>query len=100
MQAEGWLEVVVRCWDSSCNTQPLTVREAWNWTLHVTSHAHRIKIYSADTRNKATSDRLALLEKHGDSLIPITRLSEGVPIETLEAYTAAMKIRGPREPRS
>lgn len=31
MPIEGWTEVVVRCWDNACNTQPLTVREAWNW---------------------------------------------------------------------
>jgi sulfite oxidase len=43
---EGWVEVVCRCWDNSLNTQPLTVRAAWNWGLHVTSSAHRISVYS------------------------------------------------------
>jgi sulfite oxidase len=61
VHAEGWLELVVRCWgsspscppraawltasrpDNACNTQPTYVRSAWNWDLHVTSSAHRVK---------------------------------------------------------
>lgn len=42
---EGWVELVVRCWDNSLNTQPLEVRSAWNWGLHVTSSCHRVKVY-------------------------------------------------------
>lgn len=80
VQAEGWLEIVVRCWDNACNTQVSAVRDAWNWTLHVTSSAHRIKVYSANTSYKATRDRIALLEAGGDSLLPITRPVEGVII--------------------
>ena len=29
IDAEGWLELVVRCWDNSFNTQPTYVRSAW-----------------------------------------------------------------------
>jgi sulfite oxidase len=29
VDAEGWLELVVRCWDNSLNTQPTYVRSAW-----------------------------------------------------------------------
>ena len=61
VQAEGWLELVVRAWgassitarrwadltDSRVNTQPTYVRSAWNWGLHVTSSAHRVKSASA-----------------------------------------------------
>lgn len=78
----------------------MTAREAWNWTLHVTSSAQRIKVYSANTSFKATRDRIALLEAGGDSLLPITRPVENIVTETPEAYTAAMLKKGPREPRS
>lgn len=33
--AEGWIDAMVRAWDSCCNTQPTYVRSAWNWDLHV-----------------------------------------------------------------
>jgi sulfite oxidase len=29
IEAEGWIEAVVRCWDDACNTQPTFVRSAW-----------------------------------------------------------------------
>jgi len=29
VDAEGWLEFVVRAWDSSLNTQPTFQRSAW-----------------------------------------------------------------------
>lgn len=29
VDAEGWLELVVRCWDNALNTQPTFVRSAW-----------------------------------------------------------------------
>jgi sulfite oxidase len=31
---EGWTEIVCRCWDNALNTQPSSIREAWNWGLH------------------------------------------------------------------
>lgn len=37
LDMEGWCEVLVRAWDSSCNTQPISVRSVWNWDLHVVS---------------------------------------------------------------
>jgi sulfite oxidase len=37
VDAEGWLELVCRCWDNALNTQPTFVRSAWNWGLHVLS---------------------------------------------------------------
>jgi sulfite oxidase len=29
VDAEGWLEICVRCWDNALNTQPTFVRSAW-----------------------------------------------------------------------
>lgn len=48
LNAEGWTEIVARCWDNALNTQPTYVRSAWNWGLHVTSSCHRAKIYSVN----------------------------------------------------
>ena len=73
VHAEGWLDLVVRAFDNACNTQPTYVRSTWNWDLHVTSSAHRIKIYSVNTSHKATADRLKQIQEHGDSLEPITK---------------------------
>jgi len=28
--AEGWIEILARCWDNSLNTQPVEIRHAWN----------------------------------------------------------------------
>ncbi|KAK4701920.1 hypothetical protein P7C70_g4304, partial [Phenoliferia sp. Uapishka_3] len=64
----------------------------------VTSSAHRIKVYSANTSYKATRDRIALLQNGGDNFLPITRPVEGVSIETDEEYAREMAKRGPREP--
>jgi len=97
VHAEGWLELVVRAWDNAINTQPTYVRSAWNWDLHVTSSAHRVKVYSANRSFPATVKRLKLLEEHGDSLEPITRPIE-FPAELPEEYEAAMKEKGEREP--
>jgi len=73
VEVEGWIEILVRCWDNSLNTQPLEVRTSWNWGLHITQSCHRIRIYSINKKRKATSDRLELFEKHGEPLVPITR---------------------------
>lgn len=70
---EGWIEIVCRCWDNSLNTQPLTVRSAWNWGLHVTSSAHRIKVYSINNTRSRTQECLADMKKRGIPLAPITR---------------------------
>jgi hypothetical protein len=29
VDAEGWIELVVRCWDDAMNTQPTFVRSTW-----------------------------------------------------------------------
>ncbi|KAE9408740.1 molybdopterin binding oxidoreductase [Gymnopus androsaceus JB14] len=68
VDAEGWLELCVRTWDSSNNTEPTFVRSAWNWDLHVTSSAHRIKVYSINTSRPATAKRLQELEEHGQGI--------------------------------
>ena len=73
---EGWIELVVRCWDNSLNTQPLEVRSAWNWGLHVTSSAHRIRIYSVNKSKPETARRLEEFKKRGQGLTPITRPTE------------------------
>ncbi|OQD66269.1 hypothetical protein PENDEC_c058G05711 [Penicillium decumbens] len=70
---EGWIEIVCRCWDNSLNTQPLNVRAAWNWGLHVTSSAHRIKIYSVNKTHKLTQQKLAQFKEHDIPLAPLTR---------------------------
>ncbi|KAI4763216.1 molybdopterin binding oxidoreductase [Aureobasidium sp. EXF-12344] len=69
---EGWIEIVCRVWDNSLNTQPLSVRAAWNWGLHVTSSAHRVKIYSINKTRPLTAKKLSLFEKTGSPLAPIT----------------------------
>lgn len=69
---EGWIEIVCRCWDNSLNTQPLAVRAAWNWGLHVTSSAHRISVYSINKSRPLTAERLEMLKAHGQPLAPIT----------------------------
>lgn len=88
--AEGWLDVCVRAWDNSCNTQPTTVREAWNWALHVTSSCHRIRVYSVNRNKKRTADRLVDLEKRGISLDPIT---EPLPFEAEKEEDFARNVK-------
>jgi sulfite oxidase len=58
VDAEGWIELVVRCWDNFLNTQPTYVRSAWPWGLHVTSSCHRVKIYSVNKSKELTRARL------------------------------------------
>jgi sulfite oxidase len=96
LNAEGWLELCVRAFDNACNTQPTYVRSTWNWDLHVTSSAHRIKIYSVNTSHKATADRLRQIEENNDSLEPITRPLKFL-IESKEHYQERME-KHQREP--
>ncbi|KAI1759803.1 molybdopterin binding oxidoreductase [Hypoxylon sp. FL1150] len=93
---EGWIEVVVRCWDNSLNTQPIECRNAWNWGLHVTSSAHRIKIYSVNKAKERTRARLEEFEKRGVPFVPITRPTE-FPYTTWEEYDEFFKKNGPRD---
>ncbi|GHJ83794.1 hypothetical protein NliqN6_0196 [Naganishia liquefaciens] len=94
---EGWVELVVRAWNSAINTQPTIIRNAWNWTLHVTSSAHRVPIYSVNRSLSETAARLRLLEGVGQSIEPITFPIE-VPVQSEEEYRAALAKKGPREP--
>ena len=73
---EGWIEIVVRCWDNSLNTQPTEVRNTWNWGLHVTSSAHRVKVYSVNKSHEKTRERLEEFAKRGVGFLPITRPTE------------------------
>ncbi|XXG95273.1 SNF1-interacting protein [Hypoxylon texense] len=93
---EGWIEIVVRCWDNSLNTQPTQIRNAWNWGLHVTSSAHRIKIYSVNKAKERTRARLEEFERRGMSFVPITRPTE-FPYMTWEEYDEYFKKNGPRD---
>ena len=97
VDAEGWLELVVRCWDNSLNTQPTFVRSAWNWDLHVTSSCHRIKVYSVNKSRPRTAQRLAELEKRGIPFEPITKPLE-FDLEGEEVYEEEMRKRAGRDP--
>ncbi|KAJ5669695.1 hypothetical protein N7462_010765 [Penicillium macrosclerotiorum] len=93
---EGWIEIVCRCWDNSLNTQPLNVRAAWNWGLHVTSSAHRIKIYSINKSREITRKRLDKYEQLGIPLAPLTKY-ETVPGQTPEEYEQYWREHDPRD---
>lgn len=96
VDAEGWLELVVRCWDNSLNTQPTFVRSAWNWGLHVTSSCHRIKVYSVNKSKPATVRRLADFEKNGTPFHPLTRPTE-FPTQSEEDYEKFWETHDPRD---
>ncbi|KAK8097660.1 uncharacterized protein PG998_013146 [Apiospora kogelbergensis] len=98
VDAEGWLEFCVRCWDNALNTQPTFVRSAWNWDLHVTSSCHRVKIYSMNRSRPLTAQRLKLLEEKGMSMLPITQPLE-IDLESDEHYDKAMEAMGGRDPK-
>lgn len=93
---EGWVELVVRCWDNSINTQPLTVRAAWNWGLHVTSSAHRLQVYSINKSRPRTAARLKLLEESGQPLAPLT-WPEELHAQTQEEHAEFFRKHGPRD---
>ncbi|KAJ5756878.1 uncharacterized protein N7511_007060 [Penicillium nucicola] len=88
---EGWVEIVCRCWDNSLNTQPLNVRAAWNWGLHVTSSAHRIKVYSVNKSRELTKKRIEKFEKMDIPLAPLTRYDAvpGLSDKELDQYWKA-----------
>ncbi|KAJ5131488.1 uncharacterized protein N7515_007527 [Penicillium bovifimosum] len=93
---EGWIEIVCRCWDNSLNTQPLNVRAAWNWGLHVTSSAHRIKVYSINKSRETTRKRLDKYEQLGIPLAPLSRY-EIVSGQTPEEYEQYWREHEPRD---
>ena len=93
---EGWIEIVCRCWDNAINTQPLTVREAWNWGLHVTSSAHRVKVYSINKTRPVTKMRLEKIAQKGISPAPLT-FYDGIYIQTPQEYEQFWDENEPRD---
>ncbi len=93
---EGWIEIVCRTWDNALNTQPLNVRAAWNWGLHVTSSCPRVKVYSVNKTRELTRRKLAQFEKRGVSLVPITRPTE-FPQISWEEYEDFWAKHDPRD---
>ncbi|KAI1817313.1 sulfite oxidase [Poronia punctata] len=91
---EGWVELLVRCWDN--NTQPIEVRSTWNWGLHVTSSAHRVRVYSVNKSKERTRARLEEFEKRGISFAPLTRPTE-FPTMSWEEYEDFFARNGPRD---
>ncbi|MCJ1393642.1 hypothetical protein MMC18_006517 [Xylographa bjoerkii] len=96
--AEGWIELVCRCWDNALNTQPTFIRSAWNWDLHVTSSCHRVKIYSVNKSKPATARRLKALEEKGLSLLPITKPLP-IDLEGDDDYDLEIQRRKGRDPQ-
>ncbi|KAI0407246.1 sulfite oxidase [Xylaria palmicola] len=92
---EGWIELVVRCWDNSLR-YPTEVRNTWNWGLHVTSSAHRVRIYSVNKSRERTRARLAEFAKRGESIVPITRPTE-FPYMPWNEYEDFFRRNGPRD---
>lgn len=95
--AEGWIEVCVRCWDDANNTQPTFQRSAWNWDLHVTSSCHRVNIFSINRSKPDTKRRLEAMETAGEDVHNLTR-PLGVKPETDEQWLEVKKRMGAREP--
>lgn len=93
---EGWIEIVCRCWDNSLNTQPLAVRAAWNWGLHVTSSAHRISVYSVNKSKELTKKRLGEFEENRTPFGPITNPTEW-QIQTWDDYEQYWEKNDPRD---
>lgn len=90
------MELTVRCWDNSLNTQPTFVRSAWNWGLHVTSSCHRVKIYSVNKAKEKTRRRLQEFEERNEPFLPLTRPTE-FATQSPEDYEAFWKTHAPRD---
>lgn len=58
----------------------LTAATVYHRTLHVTSSAHRVTIYSANRTLPETGARVAKLEESGEALDPVTRPVEDFPL--------------------
>jgi sulfite oxidase len=95
-EVEGWIELVVRTWDNALNTQPLEVRNAWNWGLHVTSSCHRVSIYSVNKKRALTAKRLREFKEHGEPLAPITLPTEFATM-SMEEYEEFWEKNEPRD---
>ena len=96
LDAEGWTEIVARCWDNALNTQPTYVRSAWNWGLHVTSSCHRVKIYSVNKSKPLTKARLEGFAEKGIGFTPITRPTP-FHVQTQEDYEKFWEGHDPRD---
>ncbi|CAG9974882.1 unnamed protein product [Clonostachys byssicola] len=93
---EGWVEIVVRCWDNSLNTQPTQIRDSWNWGLHVTSSCHRVVVYSVNKSRPRTKARLEEFEKKGIPFGPIT-VPLAFPSQTEADYEKFWDEHDPRD---
>ena len=69
---------------------------SYSWDLHVTSSAHRIKLYSVNRSKPATAARLKQLQEHGQSFEPLTQPLE-FGLEDMDEYMIQMN-KLPREP--
>ena len=87
----------MRCWDNSLNTQPMAVRDSWNWGLHVTSSCHRVKIYSVNASKPETAERLKQFDKHSESFVPISRPTEFKLMDMETDYEEAWSKMEPRD---
>ncbi|EHK96728.1 putative Sulfite oxidase, mitochondrial [Glarea lozoyensis 74030] len=96
VDAEGWTELVCRCWDNSLNTQPTFVRSAWNWGLHVTSSCHHVKIYSVNTSKPLTKMRMQEFKDKGVPFEPLTRPTE-FATQSMEEYENFWATHDPRD---
>ncbi|KAF4610710.1 hypothetical protein D9613_007294 [Agrocybe pediades] len=96
LDAEGWTELTVRCWDNALNTQPTFVRSAWNWGLHVTSSCHRVKIYSVNKSKPDTAARLKEFEERGTPFVPLSRPTE-FRVQSDEDYEKYWQTHDPRD---
>ena len=95
-EQEGWLELCVRCWDNSLNTQPMEVKHSWNWGLLVTCSVHRVKIYSVNASKPASRKRLETFQEHNESFVPITRPTDFAVMD-MEEYVKAYDQLQPRD---
>jgi sulfite oxidase len=69
-----------------------------NWDLHVTSSAHRVKVFSINTSRAKSAATIKLYEKKGIPFLPITQPGV-VEMEDEETYLSEMKARGGRDPK-
>lgn len=93
---EGWVEIVVRCWDNALNTEPPDVRTTWNWGLHVTSSCHRISVYSVNKKHPKTAARLKEMEEKNVPLAPLT-VPLAIPSQTSDDYEKFWRENDPRD---
>lgn len=84
---------------SSTSLPETLFRSAWNWSLHVTSSCHRIKIYSVNKKRELTQQRLSEFQRRKEGFVPITRPTD-FPQMTWEDYDEYWKKNQPRDVQS